>query len=53
MRKRFLQGLEGARRSRPGGPFEEILLKSLFIGFFFFSPKLSIVNTDVEKEGFL
>jgi len=22
MRKRFLQGLEGARRSRPGGPFE-------------------------------
>jgi hypothetical protein len=24
MHKRFLQGLEGARRSRPGGPFEGI-----------------------------
>jgi hypothetical protein len=32
MRKRFLQALEGARRSRPGGPFE-VKVSLLFLSF--------------------
>jgi len=30
MRRRFLQALEGARRSRPGGPFEVFSLFFVF-----------------------
>jgi hypothetical protein len=44
MRKRFLQALEGARRSRPGGPFEVFFINPTI------TPKGSFSALEIYKN---